>query len=194
MKKIGVISGTFDPFHIAHLELCLVTKAACELDTILLMIEKKPHRKEAVTSYEQRLNMVDLATSGYPSLRMLDVGEDNITVANTLPLLREQFPDGSFHYILGSDLVEHLKDWQDVEGLCKNFKLCVVLRTNEERSEVEKQLRVLKKEYPDLEYTVLPSVWSPVSSSKIREQIRSTGYSPYVHREVLKYIMSEAIY
>lgn len=193
-KRIGVFSGTFDPFHIAHLEACLVSKAACELDTVAIIAERNPRRKQDVTDYKTRLSMIELATAGFPSLRILDAEAGALTTQNTLPLLHEQFDEAEFWYILGSDLAMHLADWPGVAELIDNFRLCIILRSNKDRGVVEAQLEVLKDKYSKLEYKILPEVWSLVSSSKIRDQVKKSGSSPYLHRDVLKYVVKNDVY
>ncbi len=194
MKRVGVFSGTFDPFHIAHLEVCLVGRAACELDVVTVMIEKKPRRKTGVTSYKQRLAMVDLALQHHPSIRLIDTEAERITANSALTVLRQQFPESDYYYMLGSDVLEHIKDWPHVSVLIKNFSFCVVLRNNEDEQTARKHLKELQKEHKELRYKLLPAVWSPISSSKIRTEIANTGYSEYVHRDTLKYILKNQIY
>ncbi len=194
MKRVGVFSGTFDPFHIAHFEACIVAKAACELDAIVVLVEKRPHRKTKVTPYEHRLAMIDLALQEFPSLRLLEAPSDNLTIDNVLPMLNNQFADSEYYYIVGSDMIEHMHAWHNVSELFKAMKLCVVLRDNHDKQAVENQLRSLKKQYRELDYTLLPSVWSPISSSVIRNEIKANGYSQFVHREVMKYIAKNTIY
>lgn len=193
-KRVGVFSGTFDPFHIAHLEACLVARAACELDTVLIMVEKDPKRKYSVSSYKKRVTMVDLATSEFPSLRLIESGEDNITIDNTLPLLHDQFPGAEYWYIVGSDMVKHLGSWHKPGKLFEHLHLCVVLRSNKDKDQTKKELDKLKKDYKKLNYKIIPEVWSAVSSSKIRKQIKDSGYSPYLHREVMRYILTKDVY
>ena len=193
-QRVGIFSGTFDPFHIAHLEACLVSKAACDLDVIAVLVEKKPHRKDKVTAYETRLAMIDLALQEYPSVRLLESPGDNITIDNTLPILEEQFEGAEYWYIIGSDVVNHLKSWTNIGLLLKKLRLCVVLRSNQYADAVEKELKRLNHEYPELSYRILPEVWSPLSSSKIRSEISKNGYSEYVHREVMKYIARNNVY
>lgn len=194
MQRIGVFSGTFDPFHIAHLEACLVAKAELELETVVILIEKQPHRKQDVTSYEHRLAIIDLATQEYPSIRMLQYDHDNVTIDNALPVLGQQFGDAQYWYIVGSDMIQHIGDWQNVEALFAAMHLCVILRDNQDERQTVQWLEVLKKQYSSLVYRVLPGVWSPVSSSQIRNEIASTGHSRYLHRGVLKYILTNNVY
>lgn len=194
MKKVGVFSGTFDPFHVAHLEVCLVAKSVCGLQTVAIMTEHKPVRKQKVTDYKHRLQMIDLSIQAYPSLRLIDPEVDNITAKSAAKVLREQFPVSEFWYIFGSDMLTHIPDWSELDVLINEFKFCVVLRHNEEKEEVLTSLKKLKKKFPKLEYKVLPAVWSPLSASQIRHTLKETGYSDHVHRDVITYSHKHHIY
>ncbi len=194
MMRVGVFSGTFDPFHIAHLEVCLVSRAACELDVVTVMIEKEPRRKSDVTAYKQRLAIVDLALQQHPSIRVIDPEVNSITANSALQILRHHFENAQFFYILGSDVVEYILQWPQLDTLTANFTFCVVLRDNKDEPVVRKQLSEIKKKFSNLNYRLLPAVWSPISSSKIREEVKTTGYSEYVHRDVLNYILKNRIY
>ncbi len=194
MKRVGVFSGTFDPFHIAHFEACIVAKAACELDVVTVLVEKSPHRKQKVTSYEKRLAMIDLALQEFPSLRLLEAPGDNITIDNVLPMLRSQFDDAEYWYIVGADMLEHIDAWHNIGALFKSMNLCVVLRDDHSEEVVKDRLKALQKSYGKIHYKILPPVWSPISSSLIRAEIRDSGYSQFVHRKVMKYIAKNNIY
>ncbi len=194
MKRVGIFSGTFDPFHIAHLEACLVAKSACELDIVAVLIEKKPRRKAHVTAYEKRLVMVEYALQEYPGIRLLESPGDNVTIDNTLPILHEQFDAAEYWYIVGSDIISHLSKWQNIDRLFESLHLCVVLRSNEDAKKTEQELVTLKKKYPKLDYKIIPEVWSPLSSSAVRSEISEKGHSQSVHREVMKYIAKNNIY
>jgi cytidyltransferase-like protein len=79
MSSVGIFSGTFDPFHRAHLEACLVAKEACNLNSTVVVLEHKPQRKQKVTAYNHRQQMIDLAIQNYPSIRLQEAPVDNIT-------------------------------------------------------------------------------------------------------------------
>lgn len=193
-NKIGIFSGTFDPFHVAHLEVCLIAKEACGLDEVLVMIEKEPLHKTGVTSFNDRLAMVNLATSNYDSIKHFENNNSNITINNTMPLISDNFHNTEYWQIVGSDVVEFLGSWQDVSKLFSNMKLCVVLRRNQDRLRINRQLQDLAKRYERLEYIILPEVWSEVSSSKIRNQIKQSGHSDDLDPRVMQYIKEAPIY
>lgn len=193
-KRIGVFSGTFDPVHRGHVESCLVALGALTLDTVLILIEKKPLRKTAIAEFIDRANMVDLAVSDYPSLRLVDLGADNVTTADTLKYLEDNFPGGEYWYIVGSDMLDHIKEWPDHDKLLRGMNLCVVLRENDQLRPVKKQIAKLQDDYQDTKFIVLPSVWSPVSSSKVKKQMSNGEMVTAVDPAVQEYIRRHRLY
>jgi nicotinate-nucleotide adenylyltransferase len=173
MQRVGVFSGTFDPFHKGHLEACLVAKSVLELDSIIILIEKFPHRKSDVTAYKHRFEMADISIQKYPSLRLVDSGNNNITTSITLGLLEQIHPGAEYWFILGSDMLEHIGQWKDADKLFANFNFCVVLRNNQMQNWAEQKIDGLKKQYPKTQFKILPAVWSDVSSSSVKQELRS---------------------
>lgn len=190
MQRVGLFSGTFDPIHIGHIEVCLVALGVCELDEVLVMIEKKPHRKNKVTDYKDRKKMAELALEDFQRIKLFDHKADNITFENTLPEIKHTYNKAQVCLIIGSDMLEHLQQWPGAKKWLPNLELCVVLRENKERKAVEAKLKTL-----DLEQTkVLPAVWSPVSSSLVKSEIAKNHHSDLVHRNVLSYIEKHRLY
>lgn len=192
--RIGIFSGTFDPIHRGHVEACIVAFGALELDTVLILIEKQPHRKEAVTPYIDRANMIELATLDYPSLRMVDLETNNITTTDTIAYLEQQYPDGEYWYIVGSDMLEHIIDWDEYDKLLQSMQLCVVLRDNNELQAITEQLSQLTAKFPQLKTKILPSVWSPISSSTVKQALQSGTITTGLDPAVIEYIKRHNLY
>lgn len=190
-QRVGVFSGSFDPVHRGHIESAIVALGTLTLDTVLILLEKKPRRKSDLADIEDRANMLELATMDYPSLRVVDLEDDNITTQNTLDYLDKQFPGGEYWFIVGSDMLKHIEDWPDSKKLMESFDICVVLRDNNELKQVKKHIEKLEESYPDTQFIILPSVWSPISSSNIKQSLYSspivTGLDPAVHEYIKRH-------
>lgn len=189
--KIGVFSGTFDPVHIGHIESCLVAKEACDLDKIYLMIEGSPHRKQKTADFKHRKAMLDLAVADYPSLVVSDNRNENVTTKNTLDFLNHRHTGAEYWYIFGSDILAHITDWPDLDLLLANFNLCVVLRDNKDRKDVEAKLNILTAEHAS-RYEVLPAVYSEVSSTIAKKDFSNADR--YLDKKVIDYIAENKIY
>ena len=74
MKRIGIIGGTFDPIHLAHVNIAKEAKDRLNLDKVIfipagsqpLKIDKK------VTRASLRFNMVEKAIEGYDGFEVSD--------------------------------------------------------------------------------------------------------------------------
>lgn len=187
MGKIGVFSGTFDPVHRGHVEACVTALGALELGQVLMLIEKSPKAKKNVADFYDRANMLELAIMDYPSLKIVDLEADNITTDLTLDYLKRQFPDDEYWYIVGSDMLDQINNWPGHERLLEEFNLCVVLRDNQEQTEVEKKTKKLKTK-------ILPSVWSPVSSSSVKKSLQEGHMETGLDPAVTEYIKRHGLY
>lgn len=192
--RIGIFSGTFDPVHRGHIESCIVALGVLSLDTVLILIEKQPRRKEGVAKINDRANMLDLALIDYPSLRLVDLDDANITTDNTLNYLNEHFPEGEYWYIVGSDMLEHIEDWPDHSRLFATMNLCVVLRDNNELGQVKERVDELRAAYEDTQIVILPSVWSPISSSTAKQALKNGEITTGVDPAVQEYIHKHHLY
>lgn len=120
--NIGIMGGTFDPVHVGHLLAAQCALEQAELDEVWFMpASAPPHKKNApLASAEQRLAMVKLAVEGNPHFRATDIelekGGTSYT-AETVDLLREQYPEHRFAYIIGADMVMYLPKWHRIDDL-----------------------------------------------------------------------------
>lgn len=194
MRRTGFFSGTFDPFHYAHLEACLIAKEVCKLDEIVILLEHNPKHKQNVTLHHHRYNMIRLAVGEYKGFTVEDAPADNITFKSLQPLIQERYKNDELWYILGSDLLEHLPKWDGIGDMLEGMHLCVVLRSNTDRSDTEARLHKLQAQHPKLRYELLPEVWSHISSSRIRAKISQSGKSEDVPSVVMDYIKQQSLY
>lgn len=190
MNKVGVFSGSFDPVHIGHIESCLVAKSVCELDDVYLLLEKNPQRKTNLANYSHRMEMLKIATRDYPSIKLEQFNADNITTSECLKFLKTRNPESEYWYIFGSDILEHLKNWSELDLLLSNFKLCVVLRSNSKRSATEKLLNEIVEDKTTT--IVLPEVYSEVSSTIVKNALPNA--LKYLDEKVQEYILANNLY
>ena len=73
-RAIGVLGGTFDPIHHAHLFTAEVAAAACGLERVLLVpASQSPLKSPAAGTPEERVAMARLAAAGNPLLEVSTV-------------------------------------------------------------------------------------------------------------------------
>lgn len=122
--KIGLMGGTFDPVHIGHL---IAAQSVCEelgLDEVWFMPSSVPPHKEQApgASPEQRWKMVCLAVEGHPCFKSSDIelrkGGVSYSI-ETVTMLRSQYPEHDFFYIIGADMVQYLPKWHKINELIR---------------------------------------------------------------------------
>lgn len=113
---LGILGGTFDPIHFAHLRLAEEAREALLLERVrLIPAGQPPHRGPPRSTAEDRLAMAKLAIAGNPAFE-IDDGEvraarKSYTVL-TLERLRAEFgPTRPLVLILGADAFEGLPSW-----------------------------------------------------------------------------------
>ena len=135
--KLGVLGGTFDPVHIAHLLLAQRAYEQLGLDRVLWLPAGDPWRKadRVVSPTEHRLAMVRLAIRGNPAFQVcsLELEREGATYSvETLVALGQEYAGSELVFLLGRDALEDLPNWHKPERLVQLAKLAVAFRRGEQ--------------------------------------------------------------
>lgn len=128
----GVLGGTFNPPHLAHLIVAQEVREELELDEVVL-IPTSVHafKGPASASPRHRAAMTELAAAGDPGLKVdrieVQRGGTSYTV-ETLRSLREREPGTDWTLILGRDNLEELPQWRESEALPDLARIVVTTR------------------------------------------------------------------
>ena len=134
--KVGILGGTFDPIHNAHIEIAKAALNQFSLDKVMVMpTPNPPHKdKNTITSNFHRINMIKLAILPYENIEFSDfeINMHDVTyTADTLYLLNELNPDIEYYFILGSDSIMSFLSWYRPDIILKYAKLLTVRRDDE---------------------------------------------------------------
>lgn len=131
--RLGVIGGTFDPPHDAHLVLAQNALAQLELDRVLFVPAGQPPHKpdQPLTAVQHRLAMLEAAladNSGF-QLSRVDVERPgpHYTV-DMLAVLKGQYPDTALFFLMGGDSLSEFIRWRDPAGILERARLGVMQR------------------------------------------------------------------
>ena len=114
--KLGLLGGTFNPIHLAHLRIAEEAREAAGLDQVLFIPAADPPHKPLAgdVSFELRAAMVQWAIAANPAFGFSDIearrGGKSYTV-DTLTALRTARPGDELHFIIGSDSFLELGLW-----------------------------------------------------------------------------------
>lgn len=130
--RIGVFGGTFDPMHIGHLAIARAARDQAGLDRVLFVIAANPpHKNDAITPADIRLEMAEAAIAHEPGLELSRIELDRpgpSYTADTLKRLHAQMPGAGFYFILGYDSALDLPKWRDPEAILAQATLLVAPR------------------------------------------------------------------
>jgi nicotinate-nucleotide adenylyltransferase len=81
--KTGILGGTFNPIHLAHLRIAEEVREACALDEVLFIpASTPPHKPElAAAPFAARLAMVQAAIADNPCFRVSDLEANAVAKA-----------------------------------------------------------------------------------------------------------------
>lgn len=127
MKKIAIFGGTFDPVHCGHLWMAQTAVSQFAIDRVIWAIDRTPSHKShsVLASFDQRREMVALATAGRPDfvLLPLDTNPSGTSGAiDTLLYLQNLYPEGQRYWIIGADALQTLPKWPrcgEIARLCE---------------------------------------------------------------------------
>lgn len=124
---IGILGGTFDPVHRAHLHLARAALRQLGLARVLWIPAGQPyHRTPPHASAAHRLAMVRLAVAGEPAFEVDDSEVHSAEPSYTVPLLerlRERYGEGTpLVLLVGADAFLGLPTWyrwREIFGLAR---------------------------------------------------------------------------
>lgn len=195
--KIGILGGTFDPIHNAHVEIAKSALSQFELDKVWIMPTPfPPHKdKNKITSNFHRTNMIKLAIGEYENIEFSDfeINMSHVTyTADTLHTLNEIYPENEYYFIIGSDSVASFLSWYRPDIIIKNANLITVARDDESMAHMGEYVKAIEDKF-DTKIGIIKMDAMEVSSSFVRiheyEEIKDC-----VPEKVYKYIVDNNLY
>lgn len=182
--RTGILGGTFDPIHIAHLHTAECARYQLGLDRVLIIPAGDPWQKldRAVSPARHRLEMCRLAVEGVAGIEADDreVVRDGPTY--TIDTL-ETFPgDEEMFLIVGADAAAGLPSWHRWEEVARRVTIAVAPRPGVDSTDIPGAVRI---DMGTLE----------VSGTDIRNRVgEGRPYRYLVTRVVHEYIEANELY
>lgn len=203
--KIGVYGGTFNPPHLGHIAAAKAVYEMLGLDLLLLIPAGIPPHKElpaGSATADQRLEMTRLAGEQLGignKVRILDLElkrEGRSFTADTLAVLKEQYPDDELWLLMGTDMFLTLQTWKSPEKILDLAGIAAFGRTETDSDELfAAQKEHLCKMYPQARIFTLtiPDVVE-ISSTELREKLKKGEGADFLAPAVYGYILREGLY
>ncbi|MDE0171581.1 MAG: nicotinate-nucleotide adenylyltransferase [bacterium] len=186
--RIGLLGGTFDPPHVAHMVVAEAAFRQLELDHVTFLPAGIPWQKAGtpVTAARHRWGMTLATTSDIPYLEA-----DNSEIArsgysytiDTLIELEGVIPT----LILGADAAARIRSWHRSEEVLERARIAVAPRTGTARTAVEEAVG------GSLDWLEIPAL--AISGTELRRRAAAGHSLRFLVREpVRSYILAHRLY
>jgi len=212
---LGILGGTFDPVHRAHLHLARAAVRQLGLASVVWIPAGQPWHRQAVprTPAQHRLAMVRVAVAGEPAFRVDDTEARSETPSYTVPTLErlraEQGAARSLVLLMGADAFLGLQTWHRWRELFELAHVAVAARPGAmlDAAAMPPDLagQFCSRLAPTLtaapagsivRFEIEPVEPPDLSATAVRELLRSTpqGAADLLPSGVLDYIRSNHLY
>jgi nicotinate-nucleotide adenylyltransferase len=198
-KKVGILGGTFDPFHNGHFMLAKTAYSQFGLDEVWIMPNGNPPHKRNIeqTDFEIRCEMIRIAIKDAPYMVLCDYegSEDSYHFTyQTLGEFKQLYPDNDFYFIIGADSLRDFPTWREPGIIAKLCTLLVACRDESGFEDLEAKIVEMKERY-DTDCLIMNSPKVDAASSEIRKfASEGQNVSCYVGDEVWEYMKSKKLY
>jgi nicotinate-nucleotide adenylyltransferase len=131
--RIGLLGGSFNPVHNAHLRIAVEAQQACRLDRVIFIPAADPPHKLLAggISFENRAAMVAMAIKGKPDFEMSTMEAERHGKSysiDTIIAFQESFPHDKLYFIIGGDSFLEIGTWHRYTEIMHLCNLIVVER------------------------------------------------------------------
>lgn len=196
-QRIGLLGGSFDPIHVAHL--ILASEALRQLDlhkVLFLPASRPPHKHDRdLTADEHRCAMIELAIAERSAFELstadLIPGGPSYS-ADLVERIGDASPQAELFFIIGGDSLRDFHSWHEPHRITARATIVVAGRPG-----ADYDLVTVLQQTPSLRGRLveLQSPLVEVSSTAIRQRIREHEIYWYqVPLAVERYISEHALY
>lgn len=193
-KKTGLLGGSFDPVHIAHIALADAAYHTLGLDSIQLIPAGNPwQRAPLAVASAHRLAMLRLAVENREWLQINPIEIERTGPTYTIDTLEAMPPDTDYYWILGSDQLENFCSWHRWRDIVKRVCLVVASRPGSHSTvpaPLEQYLRSIGRTVTQLPFTPMS-----ISATLIRERLEhGKSVDHLLNPAVAAYIRQHRLY
>jgi len=170
LKRIGLLGGSFDPVHLAHIALAQNALQSLGLAEVQLIPAANPWQRAALhATAEQRRDMLQLAIAGHAGLVVNPTEIERGGATYTIDTLRALPQDARYVWLLGTDQLANFCTWRNWQDIASLVDLAVATRPGTELSAPPALAAHLLSQGRKLQE--LPFTPMPVSASEIRRRL-----------------------
>jgi len=193
-RRIGILGGSFDPVHNAHVALARSALDHLQLDELLWVPAGQAWQKtRRLADAQHRVAMVQLAIEGEPRFKLERCELERSGPSYMLDTVRElqsRTPNAEWFLVLGQDQYANLHTWHSSRELLDRVTIAVAGRAGDEPKPSAELAAVPHR------MVALPMPPMPVSATEIRHRAERSphGVADMVPTAVARYIAQHHLY
>lgn len=202
--KIGIYGGTFNPPHLGHMAAAEAAIRELGLDKLILIPAAIPPHKqlpEETPDAAHRVAMTRLMADAMQLPKVVEVSELELEregksfTADTLAILKQQYPDDELWLLMGTDMFLTLQHWYQPERICQLARICAFGRTGQDDERVFAPQRAFLQQQYHARITIisLPGLVE-ISSTQLRDMLVHGGGHDYLLPAVHGYLLMHGLY
>lgn len=179
-ETLGVLGGSFDPPHIAHVMLALLGLSAGGLSRVLVVPTFIHAFAKPLSPFAARLQMCELAFAPLRNVEVSPIEQELGGVSRTLRLVQElkkRNPNSDLRLLIGSDILAERARWQDFDKIVQLAPLMTAERVDHEEGNTD-----------------LGALLPRVSSTELRAVLARGEASGLVPADVGCYALAHGLY
>jgi nicotinate-nucleotide adenylyltransferase len=198
VARVGLLGGTFNPPHMAHLVCAQEAFVQLGLDRVLFVPAGVPPHKEVEgdPGIAHRVAMCEAAVADDERFGVSRVDAERAGPAYTVDLLRTlraAAPSDELSFIVGGDVAHSLPAWREPGEVLALARLAVAEREGVRRADIAESLAGLPGAAERVDFFDMPRL--DISSSMLRRRAAAGGPLRYlVPDAVAAYITRERLY
>ncbi|MCD8518102.1 MAG: nicotinate (nicotinamide) nucleotide adenylyltransferase [Burkholderiaceae bacterium] len=129
LMRIGLLGGSFDPIHRAHVELAKTALSELKLDEVQLLPARQPWQKPALAaSTQDRLAMIELAIGNIAGLSVNPIELARSGKTYTIDTLEQLPAQHTYFWIFGADQLQNFTTWHRWQDVARHVTLVAAQR------------------------------------------------------------------
>jgi nicotinate-nucleotide adenylyltransferase len=191
-KPIVVFGGSFNPPTNAHFGLAEQILNDYEIEKLLFVPVGDHYAKPGLLPASIRLDMLREACKGEKGFEVSSVevdSENQLPTIETLELLRNQYPNQDIWFVMGTDNLRDLPNWDRYEDILKDFYLLVLERGEDKATDIIQEhegIRSLKENIMIMNEEVRTTCSSTLVRNRLKEGKKVHYLIPEAVHEFIK--------
>lgn len=195
MAFTAIFGGTFNPFHIGHLEMLKVLDADPSIEKIFLMPDKIPPHKvcDFIAEDEVRIEMCRLICEDFAKaeLCLIEFEREGKSYSyDTVLELKKRYRQKDFVFVCGGDMLVTFHQWYKYEELMSELPFIAFRRSDTDNELFDSRVKKLAEK--GMKIIVKQEIIPAVSSTEIRGDFKAA--KKLLPEKIYNFLVERGVY